>query len=211
MCVFGRCLTSPNGSVANKMKIQHTGFPDSEQTIMDHRGGHSYKSFVLENRYRNMPLVCCHGRCFADRRETVCQPCLWDFWESVGDFKEPRATPLAHPDVPGRPGEAPGTSGRPGEAGRSLWDVRKPRKPQGNSGELLERPDSPGRTGEVRGTSQETHVQGASRTIRETSGCAGGFPGPPCRLVRLPRCPPSHTDLSPLHEAKWTLLAQVHK
>ncbi len=133
--------------------------------------------------------------------------------ETIGKAQEtsksPEQPPVAHPDVPGRPGEAPGTSGRPGEAGRSLWDVRKPRKHQGNSGELLGRSDSPGRTGEVCGTSHKTHVQGASRTLRGTSGCRKGFPGPPWSLVRLPRCPPSHTDMSLPHEAKWTLLAQA--
>ena len=61
-----------------------------------------------------MPLVCWNGRCFADRRETVCQPCLWDVWESVGNFKEHQATP-------------PGRSGRPREARGSPWDVRAAR------------------------------------------------------------------------------------
>ena len=72
--------------------------------------------------------------------------------------------------------------------GVSLGSPGLPRTSQG----LL--PASPGRP----------DVPGASPGLPGTSGCARGFPGPPWSLVRLPRCPPSHSDLSPHHEANWT-------
>ena len=58
----------------NKTNTQVSRTPN--QPLWTTEGGHGYKSFEPENRYQNMPLVCWHGRCFADRRDTVCHACL---------------------------------------------------------------------------------------------------------------------------------------